>query len=258
MFKRVGAAWRRCFLASLVEEHCRLCGAYIDILLSSRKSQDSDHSLSICQSCLELIRPDEAMVSYLPLCRQSVNLASGWGGELMVASGIDYRESMKKLVRRFKYDKDILLTKDLSEILANAWKAIEPVARTGETILVPIPLHWRREFERGYNQAALVAVELSRQEKIRVVPRALVRKKATRPQNKLSKEGRERNLVDAFRGNRRLLTGKVVVLVDDVCTSGATLAECANEAYRCGAKAVFGLTVARAVLRHSERCSTWI
>jgi ComF family protein len=117
-----------------------------------------------------------------------------------------------------------------------------------DAVLVPVPLHWRKEFERGFNQAELLAKEAS---KILDIPvsKALKRRRSTTPQQSLEKAERFKNLEFAFEGLPTKLRGRSVILVDDVCTSGATLAECAREVRRCGATNVVALTVARTMLR---------
>jgi ComF family protein len=204
-----------------------------------------DPSPVICKRCAEAIEIEEPIVSSFTLTTGEAQRQ-----ELIVSSGIEYTERVKKLIRRFKYDHDLALTKDLGAILANAFNGIDTLVPTHGTIVVPVPLHWWREHKRGYNQAAIVADAFCKINGLRFCGSALKRIKWTKPQNKLSKESRENNLTDAIRGNRRLLTGKTVIIIDDVCTSGATLAACATEAYRCGAKKVYGLTIARAVLRN--------
>jgi ComF family protein len=170
--------------------------------------------------------------------------------KLIVHSGIGYTEPIKKLVRKFKYDKDLLLTQPLSDLVIRAWQTVSD--ERDNLILVPVPLHWRRKRQRGYNQAALLAEAVGKRLSISVCEKALSRKKFTKPQNKLAKDERHENLTSAFLGNEKLLRGKNVVLVDDVCTSGATLLECAREAYHCGANSVSALTVARAILVHKR------
>jgi len=239
-------------LALATEERCRLCTRYIDILgwLNEVTAADTvspaylEHlnatSAAICHTCWHSLLLNKPIVS-----RYSVDDTK----QLHVYSGIGYTESMKTLVRRFKYDKDLLLTKPFCSLLLREGTNIE---RADNLILVPVPLHWRRKHERGYNQSALVATAIGKQKQIPVVEKALSRRKMTEPQNKLTKEARQDNLTNAFRGNEKLLRNKNVVLIDDVCTSGATLLECTREIYRCGASSVLGLTVARAVLIHQE------
>jgi ComF family protein len=111
-------------------------------------------------------------------------------------------------------------------------------------LIVPVPLHPKRQAERGYNQSALLARELSRQVGLPVAPAELVRTVRTRPQVGLNRDERRANIAGAFR-----CAGKVtdlrIVLVDDVCTTGATLEACAAELRSAGAAHVVGLTVAR-------------
>jgi ComF family protein len=122
--------------------------------------------------------------------------------------------------------------------------------------VVPVPLHWRREHWRGFNQAR----ELSRHLHLPVVD-ALVRTRSTRPQIELAAERRRANVAGAFRqrlGWRRHRTApaKTVVLVDDVSTTGATLEACARVLKAAGASEVYALTAARVVSRRRPESSS--
>jgi ComF family protein len=115
--------------------------------------------------------------------------------------------------------------------------------------VVPVPLHWRREYSRGFNQARELAHHLG----LPVVD-ALVRRRHTRAQVELAADRRRANVTGAFRRRRGWfrepnIRGKRVLLVDDVSTTGATLESCACELKACGASAVFALTAARVVSR---------
>lgn len=117
---------------------------------------------------------------------------------------------------------------------------------SGADCLVPVPLHPARERERGFNQSALLADALGR---LGAVPRrpALVRTRRTRSQTDLSARERRLNVRDAFapaRGHE--VRGAVVVLVDDVTTTGATIRECATVLRGMGALDVRSITAARA------------
>lgn len=128
----------------------------------------------------------------------------------------------------------------------------------GADLLVPVPLHWRRQLSRGFNQAD----DLARAIGGLPVVRALGRARPTRPQFGLSAAARHRNVREAFvpagwggcwtfdTGRRRMaarLRSKTVVLVDDVTTTGATLRACAWVLAGMGAREVRALTAARAV-----------
>lgn len=113
--------------------------------------------------------------------------------------------------------------------------------------LAPVPLHPRAQHQRGYNQAALLAREVAAAGHYRLVERGLVRQRPTPPQTRLaSLEERRRNVEGAFAARGEGLRGLRLVLVDDVCTTGATLGACAAAARAAGAASVWGLTLARA------------
>jgi len=107
-------------------------------------------------------------------------------------------------------------------------EALEPhVRRLGDPVLVPVPLHWTRLARRGYDQARLLASEVSRNTGIPLKGRALVRSRMTRPQSVLDRDARRGNIDGAFRLRRAGdLKGKDVVLVDDLVTTGETALAC--------------------------------
>jgi ComF family protein len=125
---------------------------------------------------------------------------------------------------------------------------------SGADAVVPVPLHPWRQWQRGYNQADLLAATLGLP-----VWRVLKRTRATRSQSRLDALSRRHNVHRAFApggwwpGSRgaaaRRVSGRVVVLVDDVLTTGATLEACARALQAAGASEVRALTAARAELR---------
>ena len=115
----------------------------------------------------------------------------------------------------------------------------------GADALVPVPLHWIRQYRRGFNQAE----ELARHVDLPVV-RALRRSRRTITQTDLPEAQRLENVSGAFRLRRGArITGQVLVLVDDVSTTGATLDACARVLMEGGAAEVRALTAARAASR---------
>lgn len=160
----------------------------------------------------------------------------------------EYDGVLRRIIHAFKYDG----RRSLAEPLAHRMKQTGRVLLTDADFVVPVPLHWRREYHRGFNQAR----ELARGLPLPLVE-PLVRSKPTRPQVELAADRRRANVRHAFRWRRgclrwRNLTGKAVVLVDDVSTTGATLEACAAVLKNEGVATVFALTAARvASLRHS-------
>jgi ComF family protein len=119
---------------------------------------------------------------------------------------------------------------------------------SGADLLVPVPLHWTRLFQRRYNQAALLAQAVRRAGGPPVAIDWLVRRRRTPSQGHLGVAARSRNVRSAFAMRRGCsVTGKRVVIIDDVMTTGATLEECARVLRRAGAQSVGALTLARAL-----------
>ncbi|MDE5061510.1 MULTISPECIES: ComF family protein [Wolbachia] len=115
-------------------------------------------------------------------------------------------------------------------------------------VIIPIPLHKMRLFKRKYNQAALLAKELSKLSNLSYTPFAIKRLRHTVPQAGLSLKQREKNLKKAFKtSNKEIIKNKIVILVDDVVTTGATVRSCSQEILNSGAKEVRVLSLARTV-----------
>lgn len=114
-------------------------------------------------------------------------------------------------------------------------------------VLVPVPLHSRRLRQRGYNQAAELSRALGRLADLPVVEDSLCRVRDNPPQVRAGAGLRQANVAEAFACRDQRLGGRRVLLVDDVCTTGATLSACGAAVRRCGAASVWALTVAREV-----------
>ena len=114
-------------------------------------------------------------------------------------------------------------------------------------LIIPVPLHSRRERERGFNQAALLARELARETKLPVDEHSLVRRSQTeRHRTGMDARARRESVADAFAVRHpKLIAGRRVLLVDDVFTTGATVSACAAVLKAAGAKDVYVLTIAR-------------
>ena len=112
-------------------------------------------------------------------------------------------------------------------------------------MIIPVPLHWSRCFTRGYNQSALFCEELARLTKIKFQP-ALRRIKRTRQQARLDRDQRRKNLSGAFVLKSGVdLSGKTILLVDDVMTTGATLSAATKVFENSGVKAIYTLVIGR-------------
>ncbi len=113
-------------------------------------------------------------------------------------------------------------------------------------VLVPVPLHPRRERSRGYNQSLLLASGAGKILGVPVEAKALRRLRATASQARSTDE-KERwaNVAGAFKASSAIVQGQRVLVIDDVCTTGATLEACSIALREAGAMSVWGLTLAR-------------
>lgn len=122
---------------------------------------------------------------------------------------------MDILIQRFKYQQQTWLLTPLIELL------LKNIEVTPE-VLIPIPMHWRRQLKRGYNQSNLLALELGKRLGISVDTSVVVRHKVTHPQQGLTATQREKNLHAAF-NIQSSIPYKHIALVDDVVTTGTTV-----------------------------------
>lgn len=149
---------------------------------------------------------------------------------------------IRSAVHQFKYRDVRALAKPLADFLFNYIK--ENGIRTD--VLVPVPLHKNRLKERGYNQAELLAQQLGKLTRWPVEKGALVRLRDAPPQaSTATAKERRRNVEGAFSCQNSLLKGKAVLLIDDVCTTGATINGCAAVLKKLPVASVCALTVAR-------------
>lgn len=151
-----------------------------------------------------------------------------------------YAFPVDRLLLRFKFHGDLACGQALAELMHEAEPGIErPQA------LLPVPLHASRLRQRGYDQALELAKALGAAYGLPVLDRVLHRQRQTAPQSELDAESRQRNLRGAFAVRAAWLPPHLA-LVDDVMTTGTTLAEAAAVLLRAGAKRVDAWAVARA------------
>ena len=155
-----------------------------------------------------------------------------------------FDDIIRKAIHQLKYRNLKAISPCLAELLADYLRS-NPLP--GEA-LICVPLHPRRLRERGYNQSNLLARGLGERIDLPVIENCLIRVKQTQPQVRAADvEERRRNVVDAFRCCDERISGRQIILIDDVCTSGATLESCAVALKNKGATSVWGLTLAREI-----------
>jgi len=127
---------------------------------------------------------------------------------------------------------------------------VERISPNPNSVVVPVPLSRRRRFERGHNQAEVIAEIVAEFGSIPLCPNVLVRKGHS-PMHRIGmdKKAREATVKNTFDvGSPRLISGKDILLVDDVFTSGSTASYCAQVLKKSGATSVIALTLAGAVM----------
>jgi len=168
-----------------------------------------------------------------------------------------YRDPVKIAIQKIKYKWVYDIEKVLVDLLSTQ---IYKFSIPQKVILVPVPLHKKRKNWRGFNQAEILAKDLSNKFKVQY-SEILVRSRETKTQVGLNRDERKENVKGAFElrqtnlvqgkpfdfAQGKIITevsGKNIILVDDVYTSGATMAECAKVLKKSGAKSVWGMAVA--------------
>ncbi|WP_299594619.1 ComF family protein [uncultured Microbulbifer sp.] len=151
-----------------------------------------------------------------------------------------YAYPVAQLIQRFKYRRDLTAGRTLAELAATR---LNP-GKDKPDLLVPVPLHWRKQLSRGYNQAGLIAERLGHQWRIPVNTRVLRKVALTGSQQELRRRERLNNLSGSFAAHGRV-AGLHIGLVDDVITTGATLEVAAQALLEAGAEKVSTFALAR-------------
>jgi len=150
---------------------------------------------------------------------------------------------LREALHRLKYQRDIGIGEALSKHIIELYND----QKWEIDIIVPVPLSRKRARERGYNQAGLLARPLAYAIQKPFQPEALHRSRDTRSQVGLRAKERRENVDGSFIADVQRVNGKVVLVIDDVMTTGSTINACAQALRVAGASVVYALTLARAV-----------
>jgi ComF family protein len=245
----------RPLLALVFPSACALCGRELTGSLYG----------SLCSDCWRLLKPwtgakcsrcglplAGSLDDPKPLCAACRRDEAYF--DLARSFGV-YASALRGAVLEVKFHQRERLGLRLGELLLEPWRTLESAAGLhGPVLILPVPLHYLRERERGYNQAGLLARGLVRAlerntggSKAAFAGNCLVRRRPTPPQSGLSLHARQENVRGVFAvADPNRVHERDIILVDDVMTTGATASACAAALKRAGAGRVLVLTLARA------------
>ena len=209
---------------------CSICGERV---LSSYFESDHD-GLRRCPICRRLERTFHRAVAYG-----------------------SYADALRELIHLLKYNGVRPAANVLGRMLSETLGTLEPTFEQAVVLVIPVPLYKQKRRERGFNQAELVAEAALKdciaKQRFQLASDILLRVRETHSQIGLTSHQRRENLRGAF-GVKRVeqVTGREVVLVDDVYTTGTTASECAGVLRRAGASRVWVATVARTLKMASK------
>lgn len=208
----------------------------------------------VCHSCLESLRhrsssfclscghffQDSAAPRLCVLCLEKKPRFS-----LQRSCGL-YSGKLKDFILLYKYRGYKILGKDLARFMLQTLGASEEIW-WGVDALIPVPLHPKRKRHRGFNQALVLAKILARKKNKLLIKNCLFKAENRLPQTVVEAQERRNNIKGAFAVKKaKNIKGKVILLVDDVYTTGATVRECSEILLQAGAKEVRVITLAQA------------
>lgn len=206
----------------------------------------------VCPECAKLSEHGE----YHPQCKEGIALKG------IIASAYFEEGPVREMIHNLKYNGVTELAEPLAKLMSEALEKSEIRIlkseqniqkknsqfdiRHSDFVISYVPLHWHRQATRGYNQAELLAKIVGEKTGLEVLD-LLKKVKNTTRQAELSGEKRRKNLKGVFRPRKspKSLKNLTIILIDDVCTTGSTLNECARVLKKAGAKEVWGLVVCR-------------
>jgi ComF family protein len=223
---------------------CRLCSALLE----------SPSERQVCHSCWASIKPSRESFCIgcgrffegdidPHFCESCLNEKPAYSRHRSCGR---YMGKLKEVILLCKFHNLPILAEGLAKFALDT-HGNEDALWEGLDAIVPVPLHPKRERERGYNHAQIIAKRLARDKNVQLLDKQLVKVKNVPPQMSLAMQDRLRSVKGAFAVNRpEQIKDNVVLLVDDVFTTGATLGECSRLLSQAGAREVRGLTIAQA------------
>jgi len=193
----------------------------------------------VCDECLSsiLIADEDRLQNEFDKNFGSTKVIKGFYAKYVFETD----KTLQQIIHGLKYKKQFKLGVFLGELLAEGIKMKD----WQPDLIIPIPIHHLKKAERGYNQSDYLAKGLSKSLNTPFSVNSIKRTKYTESQTKLKMKERALNVSNAFKvRNAEKVKGKNILIVDDVCTTGATLLECGIALYKTGASSVYACSVA--------------
>ena len=159
---------------------------------------------------------------------------------------LEYDDASKKIIHKFKYNDQLHILNYIVNLMTNIGKEIF----NNIDMIAPVPIHKYKLLKRGYNQSALIAMNIASRKNLPYLPQLLIKSKNTIAQTGLKKSQRISNISNSFKLNHKFyanLAGKNILLIDDVITTGSTINECSRVLKKEGANKIFVLTLAKKI-----------
>jgi ComF family protein len=244
------AGWRESLLGLLFPNVCQVCHSH-------SASREEGYVCTRCWSgpggvtfitepyCETCGLPFEGDITHAFTCANCQDQAFAFRS---ARAAVRMSNTVQEVIHKYKYNYGLWFEPFLADLLLRA--ARPHITPAQYDLLVPIPLHWRKKYQRQYNQAERLARAVSRHTRVPVAPKALKRTRPTPTQTRLTRKERTENVKGAFKANPKIcVKGLRIVILDDVLTTGATASECAKVLIANGAAQVDVWTVARGMLR---------
>lgn len=190
---------------------------------------------AICSHPFEYENDDKA------ICGNCIQTKPNYDKAISILKYDDYS---KDLIHNFKYKDQLHILNYFVSLMLNMGKDLIEQA----DIIIPVAMHKHKLLKRGYNQAALIAMNIAKNKKIKYLPQAIIKIVNTDSQAGLKKSQRIKNIKNSFKLNSKFINeikGKRVLLIDDVITTGATIEECCKVLKFAEPSKLFVLTLAK-------------
>lgn len=193
---------------------------------------------TLCKKCE--MRIESYKINHIKDCRETKKLYFDYCINLL-----KYENLIREKIIDYKFYEKSYLYSTFAKIMLKD-KKICRFLKERYDIIIPVPMHKKKERIRGYNQTELIAIELSKMLEIPIDRRALIKAKNNIVQSTLTKTERIKNVRNVFeiKDNKEIL-GKNIIIFDDIYTTGSTINECSRILKNAGAKEIVAVTLAK-------------